>query len=144
MGNCLKNVIIGELQKHWWKWFAKRIRQRRRKPTAYIYIFPIYPKFALFRSISYCFRDKCNFRFFEILRKCCVVFIDNAVIPNLYPFRSISYRFWDKPFLHKNSRIGSFFKISDPWPWSIEPLLWKGTPSQHRQYCCKVWRWLTL
>ena len=45
----------------------------------------------------------------------------------------------------KNRQIGSFFKISKPWPWSIEPaLLWNGTSTQHRQYCCKVWRCYTL
>ena len=39
-------------------------------------------------------------------QKCCVVIIENAWDPK---FRSISYRFWDKLFLHKNRKIGSFF-----------------------------------
>ena len=40
--------------------------------------------------------------------------IDTVVIPNFHPFSSISYRFRDKPCLHKNRRIGSFFQNFEP------------------------------
>ena len=44
--------------------------------------------------------------------------IDNAVIANFHPFCSVSYRFQDKIFLHKNHKIG-IFKI---WTHDLEVL----------------------
>ena len=46
--------------------------------------------------------------------------------PNFHPFRSISYRFRDQPILHKNRRIGSFFKIFEPMTLKYWTLTMKG------------------
>ena len=160
----------------------------------------IFVRFALTLKVSEIttiFKKIANLATLLNFQSTVLLHIITLVIPNFRPFRSSSYRFRDKPFLHKNRKIGiffkifepmalvlspnyekapllsigyiaaefedatpcsyrdilrtktnrkigSFFKISNPWPWSIEPLLWKGTSTQHRQYCCKVWRCYTL
>ena len=64
------------------------------------------------------FEDFRNFDFLSILKNVVLWSLTMHMITNCYMFRSISYRFWDKHFLHQ---IESFFKMLNPWPWRIEP-----------------------
>ena len=71
------------------------------------------PTFRLFRSISYRFRDKCKFMFFEkiseIFKNVVLWSLTLHGIPNFHLFHSISYHLRDQHFLHKNEKNRGFF-----------------------------------
>ena len=86
--------------------------------------FDLFFNFSRFRVvITY---DVCDFKFSEILtfwkrfENVVLWTLKMHMIPNFGLFRCISYRFRDKHFLHKNSKINICFQIFNPWPRSIE------------------------
>ena len=112
----------------------------------YVFCFQPFLTFStLVERGCYRFRDKWKVWKFWVLgnfQKCCVVIIDNAldVVPNHHPFRSISYHFRDKHFLHKNGKIGSFSKLRAHDLEVINPNYEKAhlLRNNGQYYCCKV------
>ena len=122
------NLTFFKFQKFWLFWNVLNISKISNKSKKYSNIFKYFLIFEVLPKWKFSKMLCCNYW------QCMGSQIFIGFTLSLTVFR-------DKPCLHKNLKLAVFFKISNQWPWSIELLLWKGTPTQHRQYCCKVWRW---